>query len=136
MIIVIGMKSMHFWLGFDPLLIPIVDGDLVSIDMWSFVHTGTFLGLGFLVPDNMIQFFCFGLAWEVVEWTCQEVDTMGMNDFWRESGVNAIWDLIFNRLVHLHEFHPLIVLLSCFIPILNQSRISHGGDAPDEMDTG
>ncbi len=63
--LVVSLHSLNFVTGYDPLHIVFISTDFVSIDLWSFVHTFTFAGLGFLVPSRMGLFFLFGAIWEV-----------------------------------------------------------------------
>jgi len=64
-ILVVTLHTMNFVTGYDPLDYGLIVTDYISIDVWSFIHTFTFVGLGFLVPGRMAMFFLFGALWEV-----------------------------------------------------------------------
>eukprot|EP00470_Lotharella_oceanica_P011314 CAMPEP_0170179250 /NCGR_PEP_ID=MMETSP0040_2-20121228/17080_1 /TAXON_ID=641309 /ORGANISM="Lotharella oceanica, Strain CCMP622" /LENGTH=120 /DNA_ID=CAMNT_0010423211 /DNA_START=102 /DNA_END=464 /DNA_ORIENTATION=+ len=89
---------MNFLAGYDPLNIALIATDYVSIDVWSFVHTFTFIGLGFLVPDQRLIFFCFGALWELVEYILCNINFMGVQAIWNERITNTLWDLWFNSI--------------------------------------
>eukprot|EP00467_Chlorarachnion_reptans_P003429 CAMPEP_0114512912 /NCGR_PEP_ID=MMETSP0109-20121206/15255_1 /TAXON_ID=29199 /ORGANISM="Chlorarachnion reptans, Strain CCCM449" /LENGTH=116 /DNA_ID=CAMNT_0001692681 /DNA_START=170 /DNA_END=523 /DNA_ORIENTATION=- len=96
---------MNFVAGYDPLDHGLIATEYVSIDLWSFIHTFTFLGLGFLVPDQMGMFFMFGALWELLEFIACNVNFMGVQAVWNERFVNTVWDLWFNSIGYfLGEF--------------------------------
>eukprot|EP00123_Amoebidium_parasiticum_P004252 comp15539_c0_seq1/m.12591 comp15539_c0_seq1/g.12591 ORF comp15539_c0_seq1/g.12591 comp15539_c0_seq1/m.12591 type:complete len:248 (-) comp15539_c0_seq1:53-796(-) len=89
-----GVASIHaceLYFGWDPLAVPFVNGELVSVDSWSVVHVWVFLSLGYLYPDQTLLFAFYGVLWEVVEYVLS-----GDHDFWGERGVNSMWDIYFN----------------------------------------
>ncbi|KAL6052086.1 hypothetical protein QOT17_018800 [Balamuthia mandrillaris] len=65
--LVVALHWVQKTLGWDPLAIPFVNGELVSIDSWSFIHVATFACLGFLFPCRPFWFLFYGILWEVLE---------------------------------------------------------------------
>merc|ERR1712166_1223689 len=66
---IIGVHSTWFIFGRDPLSVGIINGSLVSIDLWSFIHTLVFCGIGWCFPSNFWSVFAGGCLFEVVEVT-------------------------------------------------------------------
>eukprot|EP00466_Bigelowiella_natans_P003991 jgi/Bigna1/86890/estExt_fgenesh1_pg.C_140222 len=54
-ILVVTLHTMNFVTGYDPLDYGLIVTDYISIDVWSFIHTFTFVGLGFLVPASRVH---------------------------------------------------------------------------------
>mmetsp|Transcript_14317 Transcript_14317/g.17154 ORF Transcript_14317/g.17154 Transcript_14317/m.17154 type:complete len:157 (+) Transcript_14317:43-513(+) len=97
-ILVVTLHTMNFVTGYDPLDYGLIVTDYISIDVWSFIHTFTFVGLGFLVPGRMAMFFLFGALWELLEFIACNINFMGVQAIWNERFVNTVWDLWFNSI--------------------------------------
>ncbi|GAB5355249.1 hypothetical protein AAMO2058_000189500 [Amorphochlora amoebiformis] len=96
--LVVTLHTMNFIAGYDPLDYGLIVTEYISIDLWSFIHTFTFIGLGFLVPDNAPIFFLFGCLWELTEYIACNINFMGVQAIWNERITNTIWDLWFNSI--------------------------------------
>mmetsp|Transcript_23344 Transcript_23344/g.41301 ORF Transcript_23344/g.41301 Transcript_23344/m.41301 type:complete len:160 (-) Transcript_23344:182-661(-) len=97
-VLVVSLHTINYVAGYDPLNIALIATDYVSIDLWSFIHTFCFAGLGFLVPDHMGLFFVFGALWEVFEYAACNINFMGVQAIWNERITNTVWDLWFNSI--------------------------------------
>ncbi|KAL6072369.1 hypothetical protein QOT17_005508 [Balamuthia mandrillaris] len=107
--LVVALHWVQKTLGWDPLAIPFVNGELVSIDSWSFIHVATFACLGFLFPCRPFWFLFYGILWEVLEHFLAEDgvfwhlhlfsdEQVTFSQFWSEHMVNTLWDIWFNIL--------------------------------------
>eukprot|EP00755_Sulcionema_specki_P001942 Sspe_Gene.117772::Locus_109695_Transcript_1_2_Confidence_0.600_Length_419::g.117772::m.117772 len=83
------MHLWHYVQGWDPLAFPIIHSDVISIDLWSFVHVTIYIGVGALFPNNWMVPFLGGCLFEVLEGTISAGDLLGTRDFWEERGVNS-----------------------------------------------
>ncbi|KCV68868.1 hypothetical protein H696_04287 [Fonticula alba] len=92
---------------YDPLSSLGINGPLVSIDLWSFLHVLWFAVCGFLYPGRMGTLMMYGILWEVVEWLMGGL----IDQFWRERVVNLLWDLWFNLLGYRLGEYALIAVL-------------------------
>jgi len=96
---VIGVHSTWFIFGHDPLSVGIINGSLVSIDLWSFIHSLVFCGIGWCFPNNFWSVFAGGCLFEVVEMTIAWLQIIpNLEAVWKEEMANTVWDLWFNTL--------------------------------------
>ena len=94
---IILMRLWYYVLGAsDPLATPIVHGDILSIDYWSFVHISFYIGVGFVLPDYFLIGLLGGIIFEAFEAYAASVPLLDVAEFWEERGLNSLWDVIFN----------------------------------------
>jgi len=110
---VITLNVAQHLIGYDPLASKFINGDLVQIDSWSFIHLFVFACCGSVFPSNLSIYMLTGIIWEIIEYILA-----GDSDFWSERGVNTIWDLWFNlagyRLGELFRFLGAVGSLTKF----------------------
>ncbi len=94
--LVVVLHSMNFVFGYDPMNLVFISTELVSIDLWSFVHAFTFAGLGFIHPSRPGLFLLFGIVWEALEYIACVANVMGVQAVWNERVTNTVWDVWFN----------------------------------------
>ncbi|KAJ9461814.1 hypothetical protein DIPPA_08607 [Diplonema papillatum] len=90
------MRLWYYSLSSDPLATPIFVSEYVSIDLWSFVHITFYIGVGFILPNQLIIGFLGGVLFEVLEALCAQTSVLDLHAFWKERGVNSAWDIVFN----------------------------------------
>eukprot|EP01061_Rhynchopus_euleeides_P042866 TRINITY_DN74776_c0_g1_i1.p1 TRINITY_DN74776_c0_g1~~TRINITY_DN74776_c0_g1_i1.p1 ORF type:complete len:157 (+),score=65.79 TRINITY_DN74776_c0_g1_i1:167-637(+) len=90
------MRLWYHALSRDPLAMPLVVGEYVSIDLWSFVHVAIYTGIGFVMPDQFLVTLLGGVVFEFVEGHLSDTPITELHTFWEERGVNSVWDIFFN----------------------------------------